>query len=145
MSIVNIYNKQQMIEVATQIAEYIVNSNNTKAIITLNGDLGAGKTFLTSAIINHIAQIKQLPNQNVISPTFNILKVYNLGEINVYHYDLYRIKNIEELYELDIATAFDNVAIIEWSDLIEPLLPYKTFDINIEIKENYRVLRMEKL
>ena len=70
---IKIFNQQQTLKIANTIVEYIL--NNKKAIITLNGDLGSGKTFLTSAIINHIAQIKQLPNQNVISPTFNRYKI----------------------------------------------------------------------
>ena len=143
IKMIKVFNQQQTLQIANTIAEYIL--NNKKAIITLNGDLGSGKTFLTSAIINHIAKTKQLPNQNVVSPTFNILKIYNLNDINIYHYDLYRIKNIEELYELDIETAFDNVAIVEWSSLIEPLLPHKTFDINIKMKENYRVFEIKTL
>ncbi len=84
--------------------------------ILLYGTLGCGKTFFTSNLIKELdSSITEVP-----SPTFSIVQNYTtpVGEIS--HYDLYRIKDAEELYELDIDNALrNNITIIEWPEIIE--------------------------
>lgn len=122
--------------------DYIVNSENEMIclgrqiadslkpydIITMRGDLGAGKTFLTRAIIRAICGDDTI----VSSPTFNILQIYNAPKYSIYHYDLYRLKSQDEIYELGIEDALNgNITIIEWPEIIENTLPQSKININI--------------
>ena len=84
--------------------------------ILLYGTLGVGKTFLTSQIIKELTN----SNQEVPSPTFSIVQTYQSIKGEISHFDLYRIKNIDELFELDIDTSLNNnITIIEWPEIIE--------------------------
>lgn len=114
-----------------------------QTILLLNGTLGSGKTFFTNILVNLILKSENKQQENVTSPTFNIVKIYNTKNFDIYHFDLYRIKNVEELYELDISDAFENVSIIEWSEIIENILPYKPIRLNIEIKNKQRIYKFE--
>ncbi|MBR2141412.1 MAG: tRNA (adenosine(37)-N6)-threonylcarbamoyltransferase complex ATPase subunit type 1 TsaE [Rickettsiales bacterium] len=115
-------------------AENIASKTNVGDIILLNGDLGAGKTFFSNAFINYFNKIEGKKNISVVSPTFNIVKTYSTKNFDIYHFDLYRIKKTEELYELDLEDAFNNVSLIEWPNIILDLLPkQRTIDININI------------
>lgn len=86
-----------------------------KTIFLLNGDLGAGKTHLVKKIIE---KIDPSHDNDVVSPTFSIVNLYQVNSKNIYHLDLYRIKKIEEIYELDIYSILDNnLVFIEWPDI----------------------------
>ena len=72
----------------------------------------------------------------VPSPTSILLQIYKTGPFNIYHYDLYRLKAADEIYELSIEEAFDNnICLIEWSEIITHLLPESTININICAKK----------
>lgn len=102
-------------------------------IITFSGDLGSGKTFMCREIIQQLCQV----SLNVTSPTFNLLQIYKAAEFIIYHFDLYRIKHIEEIYELGIEEAFyGNVCLIEWPQIIEKMLPRPITKIHLQIVEN---------
>ena len=93
--------------IAQQIAKYAAQGD----IIFLEGDLGAGKTCFANFFINSLSQNNQL----VTSPTFNILQTYNCNAFEVYHYDLYRVKTENEIYELDLDYAIaEALTLIEW-------------------------------
>lgn len=96
-------------------------------IICLDGDLGTGKTVFAKAIIKQLGI-----TENVSSPTFTILHEYH-GEYNIYHFDLYRITNSEEMYELGFEEYFysDGICIIEWASVMEELLPRECVRIKI--------------
>lgn len=98
-------------------------------IICLNGDLGVGKTVLTQGFARGL-DIKD----NVNSPTFTILQVYEEGRIPLYHFDVYRIGDPEEMYEIGYEDYFfgEGVCLIEWSGLIEELIPEDAISIRIE-------------
>lgn len=113
-----------------------------QTILLLNGTLGSGKTFFTNVLVNLILKSENKPQENVTSPTFNIVKIYNTKNFDIYHFDLYRIKNVEELYELDINNAFENVSIIEWSEIIENILPYEPIRLDIKIKDTERIYKL---
>lgn len=113
-----------------------------QTILLLNGTLGSGKTFFTNILVNLILKSENKPQENVTSPTFNIVKIYNTKNFDIYHFDLYRIKNVEELYELDINDAFENVSIIEWSEIIENILPYEPIRLDIKIKGTERIYKL---
>lgn len=124
-----IKSKDEMIGFAENMAKQIKCGN----IILLNGDLGSGKTFFSNAFINYFNKIENREIEQITSPTFNIVKTYKTNNFMIYHFDLYRIKNIEEVYELDIEDAFENVSLIEWPDIVKDVLP-KSGVINVSIR-----------
>lgn len=99
-------------------------------VVVFRGGLGAGKSFLCRHIIQHLMQKKV----NVISPTFNLLQIYERDDYSIYHYDLYRLKNFEEVFELGIDDALtNNICLIEWPEIIESMLPKETIYVDLEI------------
>lgn len=111
-------------------------------VIIMIGDLGAGKTFLTRAIIRAICG----ENTIVASPTFNILQIYNAPRYAIYHYDLYRLKSQDEIYELGIEDALNgNITIIEWPEIIENILPTSKITIKITCDDKgVRVVNVDR-
>ena len=106
---------------ASQLADVSV----TGDVIGLIGDLGVGKTAFARAFIN-----ARVGDVEVPSPTFTIVQVYEFSDINVYHFDLYRIEETEELFELGIEDAFtDGISLIEWPDRMDTYLPSDRLDI----------------
>ena len=106
---------------ASQLADVSV----TGDVIGLIGDLGMGKTAFARAFIN-----ARVGDVEVPSPTFTIVQVYEFSDINVYHFDLYRIEETEELFELGIEDAFtDGISLIEWPDRMDTYLPSDRLDI----------------
>lgn len=97
-------------------------------ILSLNGDLGAGKTYLTKGIAKGLG-IKDY----ITSPTFTILNEYK-GRIPLYHFDVYRINDVEEMYEIGFEEYLygNGVCVIEWGNIVEEILPKDI--INIKIK-----------
>mgnify|MGYP003371206997 FL=1 len=98
-------------------------------IYTLNGDLGVGKTVFTQGVAAGLG-IKEPVN----SPTFTIIQVYEEGRLPFYHFDVYRIGDIEEMEEIGYDDYFfgEGICIIEWANLIEELLPENIIRITIE-------------
>ena len=102
-------------------------------IVALIGDLGTGKTALTKYIAEGLGI-----RETITSPTFTIVQEYRQGRLPLYHFDVYRIGDPEEMYELGYEEYFygDGVCVIEWADLIEELLPEYTTVIRIEYGKN---------
>lgn len=98
-------------------------------VIALTGDLGAGKTTLTKAIAQGLGI-----SDMITSPTFNIVKEYDGGRLPLYHFDVYRIGDADEMYELGYEEYFygNGVCVVEWADLIEDLLPENAVRIQLE-------------
>ena len=98
-------------------------------IYTLNGDLGVGKTVFTQGIAEGLGT-----TEAVSSPTFTIVQVYEDGRMPFYHFDVYRIGDIEEMDEIGYEDYFygDGLCMIEWAGLIEEILPEKRHDVTIE-------------
>ena len=98
-------------------------------VYTLLGDLGVGKTVLTQGIADGLG-IKEA----ICSPTFTIVQVYDEGRMPFYHFDVYRIGDIEEMDEISYEDYFygDGLTMIEWANLIEEILPPKRKEITIE-------------
>jgi tRNA threonylcarbamoyladenosine biosynthesis protein TsaE len=116
------------------LAKQIAQNLSIGQVITLKGTLGAGKTYFTSCLINALLCKYNKSETNVLSPTFNIVKEYRLNNFSVYHFDLYRLKNKNELYELDIENAFENgISIIEWPEIAEDIIYNKYLEIEIKI------------
>ena len=83
------------------------------------GEKGVGKTTLTRAIINNIQNEKKKSETDVLSPTFNIVYEYEVGELKIMHYDLYRLKTEKEFQQLDVFDqSIHSIKIIEWAEII---------------------------
>lgn len=97
--------------------------------VCLTGDLGTGKTVFTQGFAEGIGI-----TEPVSSPTFTIIQEYDDGRLPLYHFDVYRIGDIEEMYEIGYEDYFYGcgVCLIEWSNLIEELLPEKRMSVTIE-------------
>lgn len=97
-------------------------------IVCLNGDLGAGKTTLTKSIGLGLGV-----DEYITSPTFALINQYE-GRVPVYHFDVYRLDNVEELYDLGFDEYFygPGVSIIEWAEKIERLLPEERIVLNMK-------------
>ncbi len=92
----------------------------TGDIIFLYGEIGVGKTTFVRFFINHLESKNGIKNNDVLSPTFNIVYDYNIGNIKILHYDLYRLKNYKDISQLGIfETSNDSIKIVEWPELIE--------------------------
>ena len=98
-------------------------------LYTLVGDLGVGKTVFTQGIADGLGI-----EEPICSPTFTIVQVYEEGRMPFYHFDVYRIGDIEEMDEIGYEDYFygEGLCMIEWANLIEELLPEKRFDVTIE-------------
>jgi len=89
-------------------------------IIFLYGEIGVGKTTFVRFFINHLESKKGIKNSDVLSPTFNIVYDYDVGNIKILHYDLYRLKNYKDISQLGMfETSGDSIKIVEWPELIE--------------------------
>lgn len=124
--IINIISENEMIELGKKIGERL----DRNSVITLSGDLGAGKTTLTKGI-GQALKVKSIIN----SPTFTILKIHE-GIFPLYHMDVYRINkdsgddDLEEFFEMG------GVAVVEWAENIDYLLPEELIKIEIEIQDD---------
>ena len=98
-------------------------------VIALVGDLGVGKTVFTQGVAAGLG-IREPVN----SPTFTIMQIYDGGRLPFYHFDVYRIGDIEEMEEIGYEDCFygEGVCLVEWADLIQELLPEETCRITIE-------------
>ncbi len=104
--------------------------------IFLIGEIGVGKTTFTRYLINNLQNQKGLKETEVLSPTFNLLYEYEIKDLKIMHYDLYRIKKAKELNHLGIFSENEKaVKIIEWPDLIKTPFINK-LEIHLEYGEN---------
>lgn len=115
-------------------------------VYTLIGDLGVGKTVLTQGIAKGL-EIEE----PICSPTFTIVQVYEDGRIPFYHFDVYRIADIEEMDEIGYEDYFygNGLTIIEWANLIEEILPplYRQITIEKDLEKgfDYRRITIEEV
>ena len=115
-------------------------------VVTLMGDLGVGKTVFTQGLARGLEI-----TEPVSSPTFTIVQVYEEGRLPFYHFDVYRIGDVEEMEEVGFEDYVmgDGVSLIEWADLIEEILPEKRTRILIEkdLEQgfDYRKITVEEL
>ena len=94
---------------------------NKGDVIFLYGEIGVGKTTFVRFFINHLETKNKIKNSEVLSPTFNIVYDYDVGNAKILHYDLYRLKNYNDISQLGMfETSGDHIKIIEWPELIEP-------------------------
>lgn len=116
---------EETFEVGRKIGE----EANAGQVFTLIGDLGVGKTVFTQGLAKGLGI-----EEPISSPTFTIVQVYEDGRLPFYHFDVYRIGDVEEMEEIGYEDYFygEGVTLIEWSDLIEEILPKQRTEIVIE-------------
>ena len=106
-------------------------------VVTLSGDLGAGKTTFTQSLA-----LAMGIDEPITSPTFTLMNQYQGKKLKLYHFDMYRIEDIDEILETGLTEYFGNedaVCVIEWAENIKPLLPKNKIEIQIEkLDENSR-------
>ena len=89
-------------------------------IIFLYGEIGVGKTTFVRFLINYLESKNRIKNSEVLSPTFNIVYDYDVGDTKILHYDLYRLKNYKDISQLGMfETSKSHIKIVEWPELIE--------------------------
>lgn len=116
-----------------ELAQNIESEKFPNMVICLEGDLGSGKTVFAKAF----AKANGI-NENITSPTFNIIKEYE-GELKLFHMDVYRLSDVKQDIGIEEYFTKKGVCIIEWSDLIEDILPKNRLVIRIKIvDENTR-------
>ena len=129
-----------------QIGEEIGKNAKPGSVYTLIGDLGVGKTVFTQGVANGLEI-----TEPISSPTFTILQVYEEGRMPFYHFDVYRIGDVEEMEEIGYEDCFygEGICFIEWANLIEEILPKKytrvTIEKDLEKGFDYRKITIEEI
>lgn len=122
-----------------QIAKLILEKSKTKTLL-LYGDMGVGKTTLIKTLVKTLGS-----HDKVSSPTFSIVNEYELNDEKIYHFDLYRINDIEDLYNFGIEDYLDSDywTFIEWPEKIESILNTNFDKILLELDDkNHRILSL---
>lgn len=123
------YSEEETKKIARDIASKIEKIK----VIVLNGELGAGKTKFTEGFLSYFG----LENE-ISSPTFTIVNEYKNNEISIFHFDVYRLSDIDEFYSIGGEEYFSKgICIIEWGEIIQEALPkhYIKVDIKIDDKD----------
>lgn len=140
--IIETYSAEETFELGRQIGQQA----KAGEVYTLIGDLGVGKTVLTQGVAAGL-DIKEPVN----SPTFTIVQIYEEGRLPFYHFDVYRIGDVEEMDEIGYEDYFygDGICLIEWANLIEEILPpaYRQITIEKDLSKgfDYRRITIEEL
>jgi hydrolase, P-loop family len=124
------------------LAKKIANYASENTVIALIGDLGTGKTTFTKTFAKEFGV-----KENLKSPTFNYVLEYLTGRLPLYHFDMYRLCNSEEIYEIGYEDYINNggVALIEWADIILDDLPkeYIRIDFSYSTKDDERKVNIK--
>ena len=110
-------------------------------IVYLYGQVGAGKTTFVKSYLNYLDN-----NSEATSPTFSLVNEYKIKELKIFHYDLYRINSMKELYEIGVDYYFEQAGLhfIEWPDKFTNELPASDFDIHFISLESSRLVKIHK-
>ena len=109
------------LEETNNFSKYVSKIISAGDVIFLYGEIGVGKTTFVRFIINELQNQKKIKKIDVLSPTFNIVYDYEVGNKKILHYDLYRLKNYKDISQLGMfETSNDHIKIVEWPELIKP-------------------------
>lgn len=125
MKVLESFSEENTFEIGRQLALAAKKGD----IFALSGDLGVGKTVFAKGFAKGLGI-----NENISSPTFTFVLVYDCGRMPLYHFDMYRIADYEELEEIGYEDYFfgDGVCLVEWPSRVEELLPEHTVTVTIE-------------
>jgi len=124
-----------------KLGERLGKSLTEPVIIKLDGEMGAGKTHFTKGLAIGLGV-----EEEITSPTFSILNIYEGNVMNFFHIDAYRIKNIEEALDAGLAEVFrdDGVVVLEWGDILTTFFENKVIEIKIKyLGDNKREMIIE--
>jgi tRNA threonylcarbamoyladenosine biosynthesis protein TsaE len=103
-----------------ELANKILKKLKSQDLVFLYGEMGVGKTTFIKYLINGFQKKNKLKQTEVTSPTFNLLNEYQINQVKINHYDLFRLKSVEELKNLGLFTeSIDTITLIEWPELIK--------------------------
>lgn len=140
----NLIYKSNSEDATKEFAKKLASNLKNGDIIVLSGDLGSGKTKFTEGILSFFG----LENE-ISSPTFTIVNEYLKDNINIYHFDVYRLEDTSEFYAIGGEEYFEKgICIIEWGELIEDALPknYIKIDFSRDLNnENNRILKIQSI
>ncbi len=132
------HNSSETMKFASELASTL----HVGDVVVLSGELGAGKTKFTEGFLKYFG----LDNQ-ISSPTFSIVNEYQKDNIHIYHFDVYRLEDVDEFYAIGGEEYFSSgICIIEWGEIIEEALPNNYIKITFEkdiSDENLRYLKIE--
>lgn len=125
------------------LAAKIASESKKGDVIGLKGSLGAGKSFFAAAFINALSA-KEIA---VLSPTFNLVYSYSTSKGEVFHFDLYRVKNVMELENIGLEDALINgITLIEWPEIAQDFLRKNYLEITIKIDDfEQRIVSLKRL
>ena len=134
---IDVSNQKSLLEISKKISKLLNKGTN----LFLYGEIGVGKTTFARFLINQLQDQHNIKISEVLSPTFNILNEYQINNLNVKHYDLYRIKKKEELENIGLFDEKDAINIIEWPEILISLnVKYIKFDFTYSKDFNNRNL-----
>ena len=142
MKIIESYSAEETFQIGKEIGQ----NATPGSVYTLIGDLGVGKTVFTQGVARGLDI-----TEPISSPTFTILQVYEEGRLPFYHFDVYRIGDVEEMEEIGYEDCFygDGICFIEWANLIEEILPKTytqiTIEKDLEKGFDYRKITIEEM
>ena len=143
-SIIDISSEETTRELAKDLSNYLKGGE----LIFLYGEMGVGKTTFVKYLVNNFQTKKKLQITEVTSPTFNLLNEYELDNLVIKHYDLFRIKDKSEIENLNLFDSDKNtISLIEWPQLINKKNLIKTMDLtfNYENELNNRSVKIDGL
>jgi len=125
MKEIRTFSQEETIEVRRKLGKLLQKGD----IVCITGELGTGKTILTKGIAKAVGI-----GEHITSPTFTIVNEYEEGKFPFYHFDVYRISDPEEMYEIGFEEYLygDGIVVIEWADLIDDILPRENIWITIK-------------
>lgn len=107
-------------------------------VVTLRGDLGMGKTTLARALIQELAGA----DIEVPSPTYTLVQTYQSDRFDIWHFDLYRIEDPDEILELGLEETVDGLALIEWPEKLGPHLPARRLEVRLSSTPDGRIAEL---
>ncbi len=137
--LINLSSEKKTEELANKISKKLKLGH----VVFFEGEMGVGKTTFIRYLINNLQKENRLKITEVTSPTFNLLNEYKIKEIKINHYDLFRIKNLDEIHNLGL---FDNISnaitLIEWPQKIKPK-PKNLIELNFEYGNDYKKRKVQ--
>ncbi|KJF44006.1 tRNA (adenosine(37)-N6)-threonylcarbamoyltransferase complex ATPase subunit type 1 TsaE [Draconibacterium sediminis] len=125
-------------------AKELITAFSDDRVFAFYGKMGAGKTTFIQSVCRALGS-----DDNVTSPTFALINEYNTADFDsIFHFDFYRIKDIEEAYDLGYEDYIysGSYCLIEWPEMIEPLLPEKMVEVKIEVQDdNTRLITAQEI